>query len=157
MPRRPRNALEGRLFHITLRGVAEEHIFLDDQDRRRFIWQLEEVTKRWGWRVVCWCLMGTHVHLVVEADREQMSLAVHRLACLYAMYFNRRHGRRGHLFENRFSCWVITDEQHVDSTVVYVLENPVRAGLCDSPADWPWSWPRLEGSPAHDPPEDMAA
>jgi REP-associated tyrosine transposase len=127
-----------------MRGVNKERIFLDDIDRRRFLWQLEEVTERWGWRVVCWCLMGTHFHLLVEAEQEQMSIAVHRLGCLYAMYFNRRYERRGHLFENRFSSWMIRDEEHLEATIRYVLENPARARLCGTSAEWPWSWPRLE-------------
>jgi REP element-mobilizing transposase RayT len=59
-----------------MRAVARERIFVDDTDRTRFLSQLEEVTERWGWRVVCWCLMGTNFHLVIEAEREQMSLAV---------------------------------------------------------------------------------
>ena len=93
--------------------------------------------------MIAWCLMGTHFHLVAECDLEQLSLAVHRLNCLYAMYFNRRHNRRGHLFENRFSAWVVWDEPHLESTVGYVLENPVRAGLCRQASEWRWSWPRL--------------
>jgi putative transposase len=144
MPRRARRTLEGRLFHVTLRGVSGQDIFLDDADRLRFIWQLEEVTKRFNWRVVCWCLMTTHVHLVVDADVEQMSLAMHRLACLYAMYFNTRHERRGHMFENRFSSWIVRDEDHLEKTIDYVLANPVRAGLSPTAEEWPWSWPRRE-------------
>jgi putative transposase len=84
--------------------------------------------------------MSTHYHLVVEAKREQMSHAVHRLIGLYAQSFNRRHERRGHLFENRFSSWVIADEGHLDATIAYVLENPVSAGLCTEAREWLWSW-----------------
>ena len=143
MPRRPRQNLEGTVFHVVSRGVAGQLIFEDDFDRSRFVWQLNEVSERFGWRVIAWCLMGTHFHLVVECDLEQLSLAVHRLNCLYAMYFNRRHNRRGHLFENRFSSWVVRDEAHLEATVGYVLENPVRAGLCRQASEWRWSWPRL--------------
>jgi putative transposase len=144
MPRRPRSSLEGTVFHIVCRGVAGQLIFDDDFDRRRFVWQLNEVSERFGWRVIAWCLMGTHFHLVVECDVEQLSLALHRLNCLYAMYFNRRHKRRGHLFENRFSSWVVVDEAHLEATVGYVLENPVRAGLCGQASEWGWSWPKLQ-------------
>jgi REP element-mobilizing transposase RayT len=84
--------------------------------------------------------MGTHYHLVVEAKREQMSHAVHRLNGLFAQSFNRRHERRGHLFENRFSSWVIRDDEHLSATVAYVLENPVSAGLCAEAREWLWSW-----------------
>ena len=143
MPRRPRKHLPGRLFHVTARGVAGSTIFVDDEDRRRFLLYLEQTTRMWKWRVRAWCLMGTHYHLVVEATPEQMSHATHRLGCLYAMYFNRRHDRRGHLFENRFSSWVINDEDHLGKTIDYVLNNPVNAGMCVDAREWPWSWPRL--------------
>jgi putative transposase len=61
------------------------------------------------------------------------------------MYVNRRHERRGHLFENRFSATLIRDEAHFEQTLAYVENNPVRAGLCLDAADWLWTWPR----PAH--------
>ncbi|MDP9317716.1 MAG: transposase [Actinomycetota bacterium] len=157
MPRRARRTLEGRLFHVTLKGVAGQNIVLDDSDRLRFIWQLEEVTKRFGWRVVCWCLMDTHFHVVIEADQKQMSVAMHRLACLYAMYFNKRHERRGHLFENRFSSWIVWDDKHLEATIEYVLDNPVRAGLCRTSAEWPWSWPRRERREEPESPERAEA
>jgi len=135
------------VFHITSRGVAGELIFRDDFDKRKFVLLLEEVSAYWGWRVLAYCLMTTHFHLVVEAKREQMSLAVHRLNCLYAMYFNRRHDRRGHLFENRFASWVVNDDEHLERTIAYVLNNPVNAGLCVEAADWQWSWPRYPRAP----------
>jgi len=140
VPRRPRRHLPDGLFHITSRGVAGSLIFLDHHDRRRFVLLLAQVSELWGWRVIAWCLMGTHYHLVVEAKREQMSHAAHRLNGLYAQGFNRRHERRGHLYENRFSSWAIADEGHLNATIAYVLENPVRAGLCAEPRDWLWSW-----------------
>ncbi len=141
MPRRPRRHLPDGVFHIASRGVAGSLIFTDDDDRHRFSLLLDQVSELWAWRPIAWCLMGTHYHLVVQSRREQMSHAVHRLNCLYAMYFNRRHDRRGHLFENRFSSWVIGDEEHLRNTIEYVLENPVAAGLCVDARDWPWSWP----------------
>jgi putative transposase len=143
MARRPRKCFRGnRFFHLTARGVGGAMIFEDDFDRRQFVRYLEHVSEYWGWRVIAWCLMGTHYHLVIEAEQEQMSLAAHRLNCLYAMYFNRRQSRRGHLFENRYSSWVIRDEEHLSATITYVLQNPVNAGLCLEAADWLWSWPR---------------
>ena len=154
MPRRPRRLQrDHRLFHVTARAVNREMLFVDDLDRYQFNAYLENTTRLWGWRVVAWCLMGTHYHLVVEATFEQMSFAVHRLNCLYAMYANRRHERRGHLFENRFRSWVIRDEKHLGNTITYVLNNPVRTGLVVQAADWLWSWPR----PAREPDLPVAA
>jgi putative transposase len=143
VPRRPRRQLPNGFFHITARGVGGAVIFTDDLDRRRFVLLLAQVSELWGWRVIAWCLMGTHYHLVVEAKREQMSHAVHRLNGLYAQSFNRRHERRGHLFENRFSSWVIRNEEHLRATIAYVLENPVSAGLCEEAREWLWSWSEI--------------
>jgi REP element-mobilizing transposase RayT len=63
---------------------------------------------------------------------------MHRLNGLYAQRFNRRHGRVGHLFQNRFSAHVIESDEHLVSAILYVGDNPVRAGLAERPADWPW-------------------
>jgi hypothetical protein len=72
---------------------------------------------------------------------------MHRLNGLYAQRFNERHGRKGHLFEERFACWVISDEDHLRRAIGYVLENPVKAGLCDDVRDWLWSWSRYAVPP----------
>jgi REP element-mobilizing transposase RayT len=87
--------------------------------------------------------MGTHYHLLVDSRREQMSHALHRLNGMYAQRFNRRHARRGHLFEDRFAAWVIRDDEHLSATIAYILENPLRAGLCSDPRDWMWSGRRV--------------
>jgi putative transposase len=140
MPRRPRKLLPDGLFHVTARGVAEELIFRDDADRARFLWQLREVRERCAWNLLAYCLMGTHYHLLLQASREQLSQGMQRLNGLYAQRFNRRHGRKGHLYEERFSAWLLHDEQHLERTIRYILENPVRAGLCKRVEDWLWSW-----------------
>jgi REP element-mobilizing transposase RayT len=85
--------------------------------------------------------MGTHYHLIVESSREQLSAGMQRLNGVYAIRFNRRHGLKGHLFEARFASYVLRDEEHFTAAINYVLENPVRAGLCASPTDWRWSAP----------------
>jgi putative transposase len=83
--------------------------------------------------------MDTHYHLVLETSRERMSRTMHRLNTAYVTRFNRRHCRRGHLFESRFSAWIVLDDAHLGATCAYVLANPVRAGLAESAEDWPWA------------------
>ncbi len=67
----------------------------------------------------------------------------------YAQLFNKRHDRRGHLFESRFSAWVVRDEAHLEATCQYVLDNPARAGL-DTAEPWPWAPPRRSREQAPD-------
>jgi hypothetical protein len=64
---------------------------------------------------------------------------MHRLNGVNAQRFNRRHGRRGHLLDARCSTWMIRSDRHLEAACHYVLANPVRAGLCAGPEDWPWS------------------
>ena len=120
---------------------------MDDADRASFLHLLREVVDRFGLRLIAWALLGTHFHVIVDGRREQLSLAMHRLNGLYAQRFNKRYGRRGHLFEERFSAWVIDTEEHFEAAVRYVAENPLAAGLCRDSREWPWSWPRVEGDP----------
>ncbi len=118
-------------------------MFLDDTDRAAFTRLLWQAAELFGIRLHAWCLLGTHFHLIAEARREQLSLTMHRLNGIYAQRFNKRHGRRGHLFEERYSAWVIEDEAHLRAAIEYVVQNPVAAGVCREAEEWAWSWPRL--------------
>jgi putative transposase len=134
-----RQDLPDGVFHVTTRGVAREAIFRDDEDRSLFLHLLAATSDRNSWRCHVHCLMGTHYHLIVEASVRSLSRGLHRLNGVYAQLFNRRHGRTGHLFGDRFHAWVVVDDDHLRAASHYVLQNPVRAGLCAKAADWPWS------------------
>jgi REP element-mobilizing transposase RayT len=139
MPRIPRQALPDGIFHVTSRGVARSPIFRDPLDYLALRSQLREVMRKFAWNVYAYCLMPNHYHLIVETDREHLSAGMHRLNFLYAQRFNRRHDRAGHLFQNRFAAYVIESDEHLLNSIGYVSQNPVRAGLCDAAADWPWA------------------
>ena len=141
MPRIARNQLppEG-IYHVTSRGVAGLPIFVGDNDRLDFLSLLKGIATASAWECHAYCLMTTHYHVVIEATRERISAGMHQLNGRYAMLFNKRHGRRGHLFESRFSAWVVRDEAHLEATCQYVLDNPARAGL-DTAQPWPWAVP----------------
>ena len=94
------------------------------------------VVGRFRWRCHAYCLMPNHFHLVVETPDPNISAGMQLLNGRYAQLFNRRHDRHGHLFESRFSAWVIRDEAHIEAACRYVLDNPARAGI-DEP--WPWA------------------
>jgi REP element-mobilizing transposase RayT len=83
--------------------------------------------------------MTNHYHLVVDTELWRLSDGMHRLNGTYALAFNRRHRRSGHLFGERYGAWVPRSGSHLRATIEYVRQNPVRAGLCPVAADWPWS------------------
>jgi putative transposase len=139
MARLLRSLLPDGIYHVSTRGVYRAWIFRDDEDRLMFMRLLVSTAKRHNWRVHCFCLMGTHYHLVIECTREDLSAGLHWLNGVYAQKFNERHGRHGHLFGDRFACKLIESEEQLAATIAYVLYNPVTAGLCAQASDWLWS------------------
>jgi REP element-mobilizing transposase RayT len=91
------------------------------------------------WRCLAYCLMRNHYHVMLSLSSANLSKGMHRLNGVYARRFNELHGHTGHLFEARFSSMLIETEEHFLDTIRYVALNPVKAGLCADPADWPWS------------------
>jgi REP element-mobilizing transposase RayT len=139
MARLPRCVLpEVAVFHVTGRGVNGEAIYRDDADHSRFGQLQRLATKRWRWHVLASCQMPNHFHIVVLGELECVSRGMHLLNFRYAQRFNERHGRRGHLFQERFHARVVRDDEHLVRACEYVLDNAVRAGLCATREDWPW-------------------
>lgn len=124
---------------MTTRGNRRQAIYFDDFDRRQFTTLLTRVVEALDWRCHAFCLMPNHYHLLLETPEPNLSAGMQRLNGVYARTFNWIHGFEGHLFERRFRCVVVERESQVLELARYVELNPVRAGLCDHPADWPWS------------------
>ena len=139
MPRLPRKHLPDGYFHATARAVFGAPLFTDDLDRLDFLKLLRSTAALFEWRCHAHCLMSTHYHLVLASTCASLSDGMRRLNGDYARRFNKRHGRRGHLFDERFSSFAVEDEQHLEAAIEYVLQNPVRAGLCLEARDWEWS------------------
>jgi putative transposase len=145
MPRQPRSNLEDGIFHVTGRGTGGVDIFVVELDRVEFLGLLRTSVRRFNWACHAYCLMGTHYHLILEASREALSDGMQRLNGVYPQRFNYRHRRRGRLFEGRFTASVLRDDHHFEAALQYVIDNPVRAGLCSASEDWPWSGVRAPG------------
>lgn len=139
MGRAPRHEPVGGIVHVTTRGVRREEIFVDDLDRRMFIAFLAQSVYRCRWSCLAYCLMANHFHILLALSGPNLSRGMHRLNGLYARRFNERHGHTGHLFEARFASVAVETEVHLLEAIRYIVLNPVRAGICSDPADWPWS------------------
>ena len=126
MPRRPRHELPPNgIYHVTVRGVDRCLIVRDDPDWRALHELVLAAQGKFGSAYDAYCPMSSHFHLLVRAPLECLSKGMHWLNGTYALRFNRRWGRVGHLFQNRFDAWVIPDERHWLNTCTYILENPV--------------------------------
>jgi putative transposase len=135
--------MPGGVYHVGWRGVLRGPIFLDDGDRTLFRLMLRRSERRLGWRVLLYCLMTNHLHLLVETPKPNLSLGMQRLGSAYARRFNAKHGRRGHVFEQRFWSSLVKSDRELELVAAYIHGNPVTAGLCDDSLDWPWLGGRL--------------
>ena len=139
MPRRPRGLLRPGFYHLTANAVDDQPLFRDDHDRRSLLSLFAEAVVLRGWKVLAWCLMTTHYHLLLETGDSDVSAGMRRVNGAFAQRANRRHERRGHLFSSRFHAQPVQRDAHLLAAVRYVVENPVAAALCVAPGDWAWS------------------
>jgi putative transposase len=139
MPRSLRLDFPGAVHHVTARGVNHCEIFVDDGDRHVFLRMLTTVTARTGWRRLAHCLMGNHYHLLVQTPAAELATGMQWLNGRYAQEFNRRHRRSGHLFQDRYWSAPMWTDERLLATARYIEMNPVAAGLCRAPGDWPWT------------------
>ena len=116
----------GAWYHVTARGNERKDIFRDDPDRLHFRALLGEMVERCGLLLHSWVLMSNHYHLLLEAPRGNLSLAMQWLNVSYSVWFNRRHRRIGHLFQGRFKAIVVEAQSWALALSRYVHLNPVR-------------------------------
>jgi putative transposase len=152
MPRPPRPRVPGGIYHVTTRGVRKGAIYRDEHDRNAFLDLLAAAAASRAWQCLAYCLMTTHYHVLIRTPRSNVSSGMHLLNGRFARRFNLRHDFTGHLFERRFAADLLEDESHVFEAMRYIDLNPVRAGVCESPADWPWSGYRAAVGLAERPP-----
>jgi REP element-mobilizing transposase RayT len=139
MPRPLRAEIEAGVHHVFARGVARQAVFIDTTDRQKYLAMLAHVTRRMSWHCLTYCLMGNHLHLLLETRQPNLNSGMQRLHGQYAQALNRRHRRSGHLFQGRFGWEQVRDDAQLWATVRYIVNNPVKDGFCEAPELWPWS------------------
>lgn len=139
MPRTARIVIPDVPYHVVQRGNNRQDVFFVDDDHRMYLWFLARYAREFGLRVLGYCLMTNHVHLVaVPETKEALAVVMGRTDGRYTQYVNQLHGRSGHLWQNRFySCAL--DEKHEVAAMRYLEQNPVRAGMVRKPWRYKWS------------------
>jgi len=142
MPRSARLDAPGVLHHVMGRGIERRKIFLDDRDREDFILRLEELFKDGSMEIYAWSLLPNHFHLLCKTGKQPLPSSMRRLLTGYAVNFNLRHRRHGHLFQNRYKSIVCQEEAYLTELVRYIHLNLVRAGVVKDLGELngcPWS------------------
>jgi len=105
----------------------------------QFLDYLHEVKEISGLTIYAYCLMGNHIHLLAKEGAEPLSMVFRRLGVRYVTWFNRKYDRTGHLFQDRFRSEPVETDEYFFSVLVYIYQNPVKAGLCAKTDDYEWS------------------
>jgi REP element-mobilizing transposase RayT len=139
MSAKPRQEVAGGIFHVTPRGNAREVIFLDELDYMEFLRALATAVAQARWLCHSYCLLPNHYHLLLETPEPTLATGMRCLNGRFAQRFNRRYDRVGHVFQGPYGAELVQTDAHLRETCRYIALNPVRAGLCEDPAEWPWS------------------
>ncbi|MBQ6521082.1 MAG: transposase [Anaerolineaceae bacterium] len=133
-------------YHLILRGNSKQVLFEGPADYSQFLHNLKQYSSEHKIIINAYCLMENHVHLLVCDKEQNVSQFMKRLAGNYALWFNRKYQRSGHLFENRYTSVAITSDWRLCTVFRYILNNPRKAGICAA-ADYPWSSYTKYGNP----------
>jgi len=134
MPRQARIDAPGAVHHIVARGIERGKIYRDDEDRHNFITRLGELVIETRTRCYAWALIPNHFHLLLETGNVPIATFMRRMLTGYAIGFNRRHRRSGHLFQNRYKSILCQQDAYLKELVRYIHLNPLRARLVDDMA-----------------------
>jgi len=137
MPRKPRIDIPG-YYHIVNRGVEQRVVFEEEYDYRYFIKTLCEFKEHFGVTLHNYCLMTNHYHLLIQTSKPNLSKFMRRLNSAYAIYFNKKYKRSGHLWQGRFKSWYVTDAGYLYILMRYIEQNPVSAKIVKSMEDYPY-------------------
>ncbi|NTW09738.1 MAG: hypothetical protein HGA26_00075, partial [Chlorobiaceae bacterium] len=129
MPRGPRLDAPGTLHHVIVRGIEQGSIVRDDMDRKTFVDRMGLLANGSGTGIYAFSLMTNHAHILLKSSPDGISSYMQRLLTGYAQYFNRRHKRVGHFFQNRYKSIICEEEAYFAKLVAYIHLNPLRAGL----------------------------
>jgi REP element-mobilizing transposase RayT len=141
MARRNRTEIEDKnaIYHIIVKGVEGIDIFTDDMDRNKFLQLLKKMVTPYKIQFFFYVLMNTHFHLLLKTEEANLSRAMQFLNSSYAHWFNFRHIRKGHLFQDRYKSHLILSPLYLYNVASYISLNPVEAGIVNSPEEYKWS------------------
>jgi REP element-mobilizing transposase RayT len=142
MPRKARLDSPGTLHHVIIRGIENKEIFTDRYDKENMTDRLGLLSKESGTSIYAWSLMTNHMHILLKSGPHGLPNFMRRLLTGYAINYNLRHKRYGHLFQNRYKSIICDEDEYFKELVRYIHLNPLRAGLIQNMTEldrYPWS------------------
>ncbi len=137
--RRARLTYKGAYHHVMNRGIKGENIFGDKKAKAYFLSILDEKSEKQRIRIFGYCIMRNHYHIVLQNSSGKLSEFMKQLNGQYGIYYRKRMGGKGYVFQGRFESTLIQDDRYMEMALLYVLLNPVRKGIVQDPWNYEWS------------------
>ena len=140
MPRFPRTYLKTTTFHVITQGINKNYIFKNPEDIKYYIKVIYKLKEQCKIKIIAYCIMNNHAHILIETDKiNNLSKYMQRLNTVYAKYYNKKYSRVGYVFRDRYKSEGIYNEEHLYNCIKYIYDNPVKAGICERPEEYPYS------------------
>lgn len=140
MSRGPRLLIPNVCYHIIQRGNQKQNIFLEDADFKKYLQILLHYKIKYCFKLYAYSLMPNHIHLIIEVIKvKDLSKIMQGISLTYTLWFNKKYGKVGHLWQDRFKNKIIQKDRYLIDCLNYIEYNPVRANLTSSPIDYMWS------------------
>ncbi len=139
MPRAARKRSESGIYHIVMRGINRQVIFIEREDFLRFIETIQKYKNICEYQLFSYCLMDNHVHLLIKEGKEPLETVMRRLCGSFVFWYNRKYDRIGYLFQDRFKSEPIEDDAYFLTALRYVFQNPVKAQIVKNVIDYSWT------------------
>lgn len=138
MPRQPRRKSHSKVYHCMLRGINKQDIFFEEKDYLEFQNIIKKTKENFLYQLYSYVLMPNHIHLEIKDESQELSQIIHSMATSYAIYFNKKYQRVGHVFENRFQSKNVENSYYILNLVRYIHQNPIKAGIAKM-EEYKWS------------------
>ena len=139
MPRTARIKSATGIYHIIMRGINRQTLFEEEEDNIRFIQTLSKYKEISKYKLYAYCLMGNHLHLLLEEDEEPLETIMRRICGSYVLWYNKKYDRIGYLFQDRFKSEPIENDTYFLTVLRYIFQNPVKAGMVTKAENYIWS------------------
>lgn len=138
MPRAARKVSVTGIYHVMIRGINRDEIFYDEADKEKFIEIMSKTKEKTGYELYAYCLMSNHAHFLLKENIDPISLVMKKICGEYGAWFNYKHKRIGHLFQDRFKSECVETDTYFITVLRYILNNSVKAGIAKEIGEYQW-------------------
>jgi len=127
------------IYHIMIRGINKEKIFKNEIYKTKILEIIKEIKDEIEFFIIAYCIMDNHMHLLIQADEDNLATVMKKINVKYAMYYNRLEKRYGYVFQGRFRSEAVEDDRYMLGVIRYIHNNPVKAKISKNISEYKWS------------------